>query len=316
MKKVPLNGLFTIEYGNQFDLNKMSVDNPGVNFVSRSRENLGIVERVKPIDDIDPYPPGAITVTLGGTYLLSSFIQPEPFYTAQNIKVLVPKQDMSINCKLFYCLCIAANRFRYSSHGREGNKSLDTLLVPDLSEVPSWVETYNNTAGYSTSSALTEHTDIFNQEWNWFEYDYLFTIERGRGARKKQTNTTSNTPLVTSIDSNNGVVGYVDVKPEHPSNTITVNRNGSVGVAFYQPKPYCSTEDVHVFIPKFDLNIYIAMFLVPLISREHYRYSYGRKWGLERMKKSTIKLPVDSKVQPDWDKIEKYIKGLPFSSNL
>jgi len=112
------------------------------------------------------------------------------------------------------------------------------------------------------------------------------------------------------------LVGYVNSPPAHQGNVITVNRNGSVGQAFYQPEPFCSTEDVHVFIPKFTLNPFIAMFLVPLIMKEKYRYSYGRKWGIERMKNTRIKLPVDEKGQPDWEFMGKYVQGLPFSSNL
>jgi hypothetical protein len=50
--------------------------------------------------------------------------------------------------------------------------------------------------------------------------------------------------------------------------------------------------------------------------KEEYRYSYGRKWGIGRMKKTTIKLPTDNKVEPDWQFMEDYIKSLPYSSNL
>jgi hypothetical protein len=65
----------------------------------------------------------------------------------------------------------------------------------------------------------------------------------------------------------------------HSKNTIGVNRNGSVAEAFYHEYDYCSTEDVHIFSPKFPLNKYIAMFIITLIKKEKYRYNYGRKWG-------------------------------------
>ena len=93
METVPLDDIFDIEYGNQYDLNKLVVSEPanidnGVNFVSRTSKNNGVVANVQLIDGVKPYPRGLITVTLGGTYLLSSFVQSKPFYTAQNIKVL------------------------------------------------------------------------------------------------------------------------------------------------------------------------------------------------------------------------------------
>ena len=315
MKLVPLNHLFEIEYGNQFDFNKMTLDNSAVCFVSRSKNNLGIVARVRRLNNVEPYDSGNITVALGGS-LLSSFIQPEPFYTAQNIKVLKPLTPMTFKQKLYYCKCISFNRFKYTSHGREANKTLDNLLVPSLEEIPEWVDDLELSAEPNKDSVIEEYYDLDDRVWSWFYYRDLFVIDRGKGARKKEIDENAKTPLITSIDSNNGLVGYVNSPPAHQGNVITVNRNGSVGQAFYQPEPFCSTEDVHVFIPKFTLNPFIAMFLVPLIMKEKYRYSYGRKWGIERMKNTRIKLPVDEKGQPDWEFMGKYVQGLPFSSNL
>ncbi len=138
---VELTSVFKIEHGNKFDLNKMEVVAPssdGIAFVGRSGEGNGIVAFVEQIEDVEPYESGAITVALGGA-ALSSFVQPFRFYTAQNIDVLVPIGKMSLDQKLYYCLCIEANRFRYSTFGREANRTLKTLKVPALSGLPKWV---------------------------------------------------------------------------------------------------------------------------------------------------------------------------------
>jgi hypothetical protein len=47
---------------------------------------------------------------------------------------------MSLDVKLYYCLCIEANRFRYSTYGREANRALKYLPVPSRESLPSWVE--------------------------------------------------------------------------------------------------------------------------------------------------------------------------------
>ena len=62
-----------------------------------------------------------------------------PFYTAQNIDVLEPLTEMSLEVKLYYCLCIEANRFRYSTFGREANRTLRKLAIPTRDSVPQWV---------------------------------------------------------------------------------------------------------------------------------------------------------------------------------
>lgn len=138
-----LQDVFVIEHGNKMDLNKMqqchSSDDGAVAFVGRSGEGNGIVAFVKPPNGATPYDAGLITVALGGA-ALSSFVQPRRFFTAQNIDVLKPKTDMSLDVKLYYCLCIEANRFRYSTYGREANRTLKNLLVPSVKSVPTWVK--------------------------------------------------------------------------------------------------------------------------------------------------------------------------------
>lgn len=144
---VELQKLFDVEHGNKFDLNKMepgSLNGDGVAFIGRSGERNGIVAIVRRLAD-EPYPEGLITVALGGS-ALSSFVQTLPFYTAQNIDILRPNSNMSLDVKLYYCLCIEANRFRYSTYGREANRTLRYLRVPALSSVPNWVEGATETA--------------------------------------------------------------------------------------------------------------------------------------------------------------------------
>lgn len=137
---VSLSSIFTIEHGNKFDLNKMSKCAPSdhaIAFIGRSGERNGFVAFVDELDTVAPYENGLITVALGGS-ALSSFIQPRPFYTGQNIDVLRPLAAMSLDIKLYYCLCIEANRFRYSTYGREANRTLKIIQVPALHCIPSW----------------------------------------------------------------------------------------------------------------------------------------------------------------------------------
>ncbi len=316
---VSLSSLFAIEYGNQLDRNKLVETPDGVNFVSRSSDHLGIDGKVALIEGKEPYEAGAITATLGGTYLLSAFVQPAPFYTAQNIKVLRPLIEMTFNEKVFYCAAIAHNRFRYTSHGREANKTFDSILVPRYEDLPSWVnETTIASPEIATAavSGMSAAAPLDVSAWKPFRFDALFEISRGTGPRKNSLSSKGTTPFVTSIDDNNGWTGFTAEEPTHQAGVITVNRNGSVGEAFYQPQAFASTEDVHVFKPKFEMSKYTALFLTTLIRRERYRFSYGRKWGLGRMNESVIRLPVTETGAPNWAYMEGYIKALPFSASI
>jgi hypothetical protein len=142
MRTIPLNQVFVVKHGTKLDLNKMvecDGDEDAVAFIGRTSERNGFVAFVRKLSDVEPFDSGAITVALGGS-ALSSFVQPRQFYTAQNIDVLIPRVAMSLDVKLYYCLCIEANRFRYSTFGREANRTLKHLLVPDLESVSSWAQ--------------------------------------------------------------------------------------------------------------------------------------------------------------------------------
>lgn len=142
IKTVRLDQLFEISRGNKFDLNKMvrcAPSDDAVVFVGRSGERNGFAAFVKRLGHETPYPAGLITVALGGS-ALSSFVQARPFYTAQNIDVLTPRSEISLDVKLYYCLCIEANRFRYSTFGREANRTLRSLQVPAFESLPTWVQ--------------------------------------------------------------------------------------------------------------------------------------------------------------------------------
>jgi len=58
------------------------------------------------------------------------------------------------------------------------------------------------------------------------------------------------------------------------------------------------------------------LFLTTLIKKEKYRYNYGRKWSLARMKESIIKLPVSDDGLPDFEWIEQFMLTLPYSKIL
>jgi hypothetical protein len=310
--------LFDIQSGNGLNMNKMTVAEKGdadyVNFVSRSGRNQGVVERVKPVPRESYFSAGLISVGLGGS-VLSSFVQQERFYTAEHMRVLTPKKTMTLQEKLYYCACIKSNAFRYSTYGREPDRTFASIDLPDT--VPKWVSEAQISERARNAAVLSTDLKLTDRKWLPFRYDQLFDIERGRGVRKREVSKDGKTPFITAIDFNNGLSGMVAVPPIHQGNVITVNRNGKgVGEAFYQEVPFCSTEDVHVFNPKFTLNPFIAMFLVSLIRQERFRYSYGRKWGLGRMNETSMMLPVDHRGQPDWAFMEDYIKSLPYSKSL
>lgn len=329
----PINEIFFIEYGNQFDYSKMEcTDEPSaINFISRGSTNNGFVSKVHRYKDTDPYPAGLITVTMGGSYLLASFVQPAPFYTAQNVKVLRPKYDMTLSEKLFYCAAIQHNRFRYHSHSREANSTFDTIIVPSPNEIP---KSFINSEVFSSdvTPVVESIINLDTSSWQYFRFKDLFDIRKGFYNKKPDGIVNGDIPFIGATDSNNGITSYCDIATiEKTSKTgdnnnaplteklfapdcITVSNNGSIGFAFYQSRKFTCSHDVNpLYLLDRPLNIYIGLFLCTVIEVERYRWAYGRKWRPSRMPDSLIKLPVDKNGNPDWEWMETFIKTRPYS---
>src|SRR5271155_3955062 len=175
-----LDDLFFVRHGSKLDLNKMRrlpVSMGGVNFVGRSSERHGVSATIERLPDAEPFAAGLITVALGGAKLLSSFVQDDPFYTAQNVVVLTPRAEMSFAEKVYVCMCIRHNRWRYSAFAREANRTIKSIKVPAF---PSWVEGARDVLD-SVSAALTERAPMpSTAKWSPFEMGKIFDIRKGR----------------------------------------------------------------------------------------------------------------------------------------
>lgn len=310
-----ISDLFEVRYGVNLELNALKKDSSGINFVSRTAKNNGVSAKVTPIPTIKPIPAGTISVAGGGS-VMESFLQTEPYYSGRDLYYLTPKVKLTDQQKLYYCACLRANKYRYN-YGRQANRTLKDTLIPDVNEIPKWV---NDTTGDmydgKDAPALKVQTSrLDTASWKSFRLSELFELKKGKRLTKANM-IPGQTPFIGSIDNNNGVSTYVGQRPIHKGNTITVNYNGSVAEAFYQPTDFWACDDVNVLYPTFTMTPAIAMFLVTLIRQEKYRFNYGRKWHLERMAQSDIRLPIKTDGSPDWPFMEQYIESLPFSSQL
>jgi type I restriction modification DNA specificity protein len=287
---VTISEVFFIEYGNKFNFNAAVEDDCGINFVTRSRNNLGIGGKVARIDDAKPYPPGLITVSLGGTYLLSAFVQPSEFYTAQNIKVLRPKETMSFGEKAYYCACISANRFKYSSHGREANRSFHTLLIPDRASIPSWARTSKPgkaAMGLTAADLSPKPAKFSSAEVPLIE---LFEPHTGINPSSLPTEETKLDetyipvirPSKTQASSFVEFVSARDVDPDliFPKGTLYVSTNGqgSHTYAYVSAFEFVPNTDVIVLKDRAGrMGIFEKLFYATAITHNRRLFSYGRK---------------------------------------
>lgn len=315
-----LNDLFYLGYGHSLELNRLvkSTSADAINFVGRAARNNGVTARVEPIPSMTPAPAGTITVALNGQGGAGvAFLQPYPFYSGFHIMVLTPKKHMTDQEKLWWVMCITANRFRFG-FGRQANRTLKDLDLPSPKDTPSWVHTANPDSYLGVRAPASEHSSgaLATDNWRTFTLQDIFTIRKGQRLTKANMRP-GMVPYIGASDTSNGVTAHIGQEPIHKSGTITVSYNGSVAEAFYQPVDYWATDDVNILYPKgFTLTPATALFVCTIIRMEKYRFNYGRKWHLERMREAEIKLPVTATGAPDWGFMERYIQSLPYSSQL
>jgi restriction endonuclease S subunit len=314
MKK--LSEIFDIVYGNQFDLNKMLInDNSTINFVSRGATNLGVVAKVDKFNNKEPFDGGCITVALGGS-VLSSFVQTNKFYTGQNIKVLKPKSKMSFELLVYYSLCIEKNKFRYSSHGREANVTLNDIMVPTYDEVP-FEHDFNiqNEIDNLKTPKNSNHLILDNITYQNFLVEDIFEVTGTKTTPITKLNKIGEGeyPYVTTSSKNFGQNGKFNFYTEN-GHVLTLE-SAVNGVCFYQEKEFSASDHVEKLIPKNKVSKEFLIYVSVLINKQTFRFNYGRKANQDRIKNMVISLPVvDSKI--DYDFIDKFMGSLEYSGKI
>ena len=300
-----------------------------VPLISSGSANNGIVGYIDKNGDgkAQIFKRNSITVDM----FCNAFYQNQDFYAVSHgrVNILIPKFDCNLQIGLFICSIIQKEQFKYS-YGRAVYSSEISRMViklpatevgePDWEFMKKYIKSINHkpittkNSGWGCLFATLGKTEL----WQEFCLDEIFEIRKGKRLTADEQ-TDGDTPYIGAIDSNNGVANYIGQKAIHDGNTISLSYNGSVGEAFYQPKPFWATDDVNVLYFRKEngvkFNKYIALFFCTVLYKEKYRYSYGRKWVLESMRATKIKLPTNDG-KPDFLFMENYIKSLPYGDRI
>jgi len=146
--------------------------------------------------------------------------------------------------------------------------------------------------------------------WKSFQIGDLFDVRKGTRLTKANMRP-GETRFIGSSAMNNGLTAMISNSENvHPANTLTVCYNGSVGETFYQNKPFWASDDVNVLYPKFEMNMYVGLFIAPIIKAVSTRYNFIDKWKQEVMAVSEIKLPATSDDLPDYAYMDQYMRDV------
>lgn len=265
------------------------------------------------------FPANSLYITTDGVYCGSTFIYPFEFAGNIAMAILEPKVPMTLRQKMYYATAIAANR-KFFSYGRKmKGMRLATIEVPDISEIPAWIETVE-LSDLNVGKAKSKKEVVLPpvSEWKEFKFPELFDVQRGKGRTLRDAkNHKGNTPYIGSSEINNGITCWCDFEPTYPGKVLTIATSGSVGATFYQEQSFCSGPNIAIIsLRNKEMNLPVGLFLSTCFNQQRKFYSYGRVLGIRRIQELTLTLPVTSEGQPDYDLMERYINSLPYSDCL
>ena len=336
-KDFPLFKVFKISFGNKFDLNKMTESpNTDIAFVSRTSSNNGVSGWVEAVEGVTPYPAGCLTVALGGS-IGATFVQPKQFYTGQNVAVLADitheGDALTIEEKLFVAMLIRKEcESRFVAFGRELNKHIKedfTIRLPAISEEEIDWKTLREISSGVLSAIMVKTANIVSPfsdtgTWKRFKLEELFEtnengkLPRGKVHSKDKLPEGTDFFYVGAKKRDNGIMyrcGYDEGLMSKGNCIVFIcNGQGSVGYTNYVDTDFLASGDLALGYNE-KLNKYNALFLVTILDRERFKYSFGRKWG-RYLSETEVLLPADDKNEPDWRYMEEYIKSLPYGDKI
>lgn len=262
------------------------------------------------------------------------FYHPYDAWVSDNCNVMYLKNHtLNEYIATFLIVVIKKEKYRFN-YGFTGKlKTLKKLKIklpsknnePDFEFMESYIKGMVHNAGSKAESIINKRFNALplndnkvilqKSYWQEFNINTLFEIKGSKTTSilELEEYGEGKYPYVTTQATNNGVEGFFNYYTEE-GNVLTVD-SAVIGYTSYQPLPFSASDHVEKLIPKFKMNKYIAMFLVIVLNLEQYRYNYGRKSSQTRIRKMKIKLPAKNG-KPDFEFMENYIKGLPYSSSI
>lgn len=317
-----LSDYFDIVAGNYHYPNEYDVGNTP--YVSASNENNGVAQKIDLVADFH----GNCIVT--GKVGCTAFYQPNDFCATSDVNVFYPKFRFNEKIGLFIVTVINFNenyKWGYGRQCRVGDSKEIVVKLPSTDDnTPNWefMEQYIKSLNHkplTTKWGGYESPILGTTDWKEYKLGELFDkIYKAEAHVKNDIETYEHSDndrleFITRTDANNGCDCFVkqsDVRSIENGNAIIIGDTTST--IYYQANKFVTGDHIVVCRAGW-INKYRALFIKSLLERERYRYSYGRAYKMDLIKSTTIKLPTKNN-QPDWDFMEKYIKGLPYGDRI
>lgn len=336
----------------------------GIRYITRTAENNGceLIADLSFIDNSFIQEGNAITI---GDTTATCFYQSEKFITGDHM-VVVRADWLNEILALYMVTILNKEQYKYSygraflidriketlvklpiKYNEDGTVYIDSLKkYSDLGYVPDFdmMQQYIKTLHFKYLTTKNKRMNIQKlkiSDWKEFYISRtytqsgLFEIENCKCGSAGNLDDGNEINYIGAKKNNNGVMRRV-VRVESlvsKGNGIMFicDGEGSVGYTNYMDEDFIGSTTTSIGYDE-ALNPYIALFLVTILDKEKFKYSYGRKYRTH-INEAIIKLPIQRNLKggpiidaskkyskegyiPDWTFMENYIKALPYGDRL
>ena len=359
------------EYISGTGITKEEIDsNPGtLNAVQSGEGNNGVLGKIS-LDYVKSKNykyvlKECLTVARTGS---SGFVSFQPFgcVVGDSAKILVLPDDIaSTNIYLYLQTILTKHRYKYA-YGRkvtEDNYFKDSISLPILvskdgfpvidenkrfSEegyIPDWkyMEEYISQFKHRPIKTKNKSQGVLNfniDSWKEFRFgDLIDEPYKGYAYTKEDLenltvydNSKSLHYITRTAEDNGCEMKTSDEGVEHIEKDNAITIGDTTATCFYQKERFITGD--HMVIIRADwLNEKTALFVLSILNKEKYKYSYGRAFVIDKIKETVIYLPIvynedgsakiDSDYKyskegyiPDWKYMEKFISSLPYGDRI
>ena len=152
------------------------------------------------------------------------------------------------------------------------------------------------------------------EKYAQFKITDLFTLELSAGDNQAQKLLDGDTPLVSTLSTNNGICKYVregdGISDIYPAGILTVDMFGQ---AYYQNQDFYAVSHGHVnmLAPKFAMSESVGLYIAAAIaSGFHRKYGFMQMCTQKILRAESVFLPVDAKGEIDFPFMDNYMQKM------
>ncbi|MDD6641595.1 MAG: restriction endonuclease subunit S [Bacteroidales bacterium] len=171
---------------------------------------------------------------------------------------------------------------------------------------------------YALTAAEQKVLEEFEHvKWGKFRLGDLFEINPTKWYKLTSTqilSETGNVPLVSNSSTDNGVMGFSNLKANNKGNTISCSDTTlGADTMYYQKNDFIGYQHIQHLVPKFQpFNQSIAMMIISAcrVATANAGYDYAHKFNREAMNSTVLSLPITSSDEIDFDFMETLISAV------